>query len=731
MKATATPTAHLNFDDIDAELVGQVESIANKLFPDKKVEKKGPWIRIGTQGSLAINADNGHWTSFEDGGSGPGMVSLTAYAKNISRKDAAEQLIGGITLPPTRRKKTKTKEKEPANWRHASEPPASIPDQHFQLGVADHTYRYCTPEGTTVGAILRWDAKGKNPKEIRAVSWIIQDGKNKPEWKWHHFAEPRPLYGCERLAKQPGAPVVIVEGEKCADALQAVLPDYVVLTWPGGSSPTHIKKANWRPLSGRTVTVWPDADEPGRKAAGHIKKLNPDAQIVDTSSFTDGWDAADAITDGWDAKKIMDLLSDSKASEISDGVFYDGVRYYWRHEEKFVSMDISSLRRHLKRAGIKASKDDTEVQSQLDELICQIQLDNSVEFAGPMAGHGIGKHGRGDGDFLVTRPPCFIRAEAGDRSLILRFIDGLLGTEQAKHFIYWLRASMMNLESYAEAEAQYRPAPAIVLAGPRDCGKTFLVTLLAKLFGRAQSANLWLSGGSEFNSDLAGSELLTVDDDIGLADGKTRSQISAKIKGALFSGDVKIHPKGKQAFSARPFWRIVYAVNDEPEAMMVLPKLDASMEDKLALFQCYKSELPLAELSRTEREKAYSDQLPAFVDYLHNVKVDSEMEATRSGCYCWQSPELLDALNQLSPEHKMLALIDDAMGDDLPFEGTAREIESRLKGDGATAGETSRLLTYPNRAGLYLSRLASSAPDRVQKAGNPHNVQHYLILPEG
>nr|WP_246591083.1 DUF6371 domain-containing protein [Georgfuchsia toluolica] len=81
------------------------------------------------------------------------------------------------------------------------------------------------------------------------------------------FPEPRPLYGLDRLAAKPDATVLLVEGEKCADAAAEVLPEYAVLTWPGGCK--AVKKVDWRPLAGRKVICWPDADakrEPPTKA---------------------------------------------------------------------------------------------------------------------------------------------------------------------------------------------------------------------------------------------------------------------------------------------------------------------------------------------------------------------------------------------------------------------------------------------------------------------------------
>jgi hypothetical protein len=65
------------------------------------------------------------------------------------------------------------------------------------------------------------------------------------------------------LSAKPDATVLLVEGEKCADAAQEQLPELVCLTWSGGASSSNT--ANWLPLSGRKVIEWPDCD-------GHIDK---------------------------------------------------------------------------------------------------------------------------------------------------------------------------------------------------------------------------------------------------------------------------------------------------------------------------------------------------------------------------------------------------------------------------------------------------------------------------
>jgi putative DNA primase/helicase len=85
------------------------------------------------------------------------------------------------------------------------------------------------------------------------------------EWRWLGFPKPRPLYGLDRLAARPKAPVVVTEGEKAADAAALLLLDHVAVTSPGGSKAA--KAADWSPLAGRHVVIWPDNDAPGQAYA--------------------------------------------------------------------------------------------------------------------------------------------------------------------------------------------------------------------------------------------------------------------------------------------------------------------------------------------------------------------------------------------------------------------------------------------------------------------------------
>ncbi len=108
---------------------------------------------------------------------------------------------------------------------------------------------------------------------------------------------PTPLYGLDRLAARPDAPVLVVEGEKAADAAAVLFPGRVAVAWQGGTP--AVGKADWTPLRGRPVAVWPDADKPGREAAAKVARAIIGAEaaraavVAVPADWPEKWDVAD------------------------------------------------------------------------------------------------------------------------------------------------------------------------------------------------------------------------------------------------------------------------------------------------------------------------------------------------------------------------------------------------------------------------------------------------------
>ena len=196
----------------------------------------------------------------------------------------------------------------------------SPPSAHPQLGKPSATWIYANATGAVLGYALRFDRP--EGKQFRPLTlWQSADGL-KPEWRWESWPPKRPLYGLPRLAERPGAPVLVCEGEKSADAATGLLPGFVAVTSPNGSKSAG--KADWSPLRRRAVIIWPDADAAGLAYARQVAKLviaagaASVAIVAPPPDCKTGWDTADAVADGWDEEGAMDLVGAAKSAASED-----------------------------------------------------------------------------------------------------------------------------------------------------------------------------------------------------------------------------------------------------------------------------------------------------------------------------------------------------------------------------------------------------------------------------
>lgn len=251
----------------------------------------------GNGKSCKVNIQSGRWADFASGDKGGDLISLFAAIQRINQVDAARQLIEQHNYTSSNAApSTAVAEYKPVM------PPADaiIPDmKHPQHGDPAHTWVYRNADGDRMFYIARYNtAKGKE-----FIPWTWSGTR----WTAKGWPAPRPLYGLAELTKYPNKPVLIVEGEKAADAAGYLAPAYVVVTWPGGAK--AYSKADWTPIKGRSVLIWPDNDAPGVDAANAIAQMIAPTckevkilklQGLDAKQFPAGFDAADAAGDGWE-----------------------------------------------------------------------------------------------------------------------------------------------------------------------------------------------------------------------------------------------------------------------------------------------------------------------------------------------------------------------------------------------------------------------------------------------
>lgn len=343
-------------------------------------------LRGGPGTSTSVNLTTGRWADFsaaeEKGGD---LLSLYAAihgltmakaALEVAREEGLEDVAGIVkqaspgaapeprppaTAPPP---PSPSKPREVEGWRairpvptHA--PAATFHHPHRKPEDIVHVAEYRAGDDLA-GYVVRFRTSDGG-KDTLPYTWCTSPRDGASRWHWKTWDEPRPLYFPGRSLPSART-VVLVEGEKKADALQLLLDQgapgvYCVASWPGGCKAW--KKADWAVLAGCTVIAWPDCDakrepltraereaspdpaaqqvlaqgkpmlpeskQPGMAAmlgiGGHLHQAHQCVvqllPIPQPGAVADGWDCGDAIEhDGWDFDRVLSFLASANAMPI-------------------------------------------------------------------------------------------------------------------------------------------------------------------------------------------------------------------------------------------------------------------------------------------------------------------------------------------------------------------------------------------------------------------------------
>jgi hypothetical protein len=420
---------------------------------------------------------------------------------------------------------------------------------------------------------------------------------------------------------------------------------------------------------------------------------------------------------------------------LIQNIFFDatGGRFFLPRDPRgWIVATESQVKRFLQVQGIP--------KEEIPALLNHIVTRQAVDYAGPYAGKKVGRYSEGGREILVTHEAELITPAPGNHEGITNLLRELLTPPdgdpqtaklQLQTLFGWLKVAVESLA------CNYRPGQALVLVGSRGCGKTLALSLITKLLGgRVASPYGYMTKSTDFNGELAGAELLLIDDEVASTDIRARRALGQSIKTLLYAGNVRIHPKGRSALSLRPWWRLAIAANDGPEDIAILPPLDESLEDKIIGLQCGRVNTP--PLETLEERRAFMEgleaELPALAWKLSQSTIPEALSDRRNGVRSFIHPHIRQAVAELSPEEELWQLIRSAFTDE---EGTwtftAAELERELvtRGGGKWERETRRLLSHTKTAGRYLGRLAITYPDKVQEVGRRDNTAIWEITPRG
>jgi putative DNA primase/helicase len=269
-------------------LIGRLDAVLATLFPAGK-SRRGKFVigdALGSPGdSLEVvlaGEKAGLWTDRAEGSGGDIFDLIAAHYRLDAQHDFARVLEEATRLLGRAPAAAVAKPKKA--------PPID------ELGPATAKWDYLDADGQLIAVVYRYDPPG-GKKEFRP--WDAKRRKMAPP-------EPRPLYHQSGIATADT--VVLVEGEKCA---QALIDAGIVATTAMHGANAPVDKTDWSPLASRTVVLWPDKDKPGWEYAECAAQaiLAAGAQgcriLYPPEDKPEGWDAADAIAEGFDVAGFL------------------------------------------------------------------------------------------------------------------------------------------------------------------------------------------------------------------------------------------------------------------------------------------------------------------------------------------------------------------------------------------------------------------------------------------
>jgi Ti-type conjugative transfer relaxase TraA len=315
-----------------------IEPLLYRLFPDGPSRKEKGSFRFGAKGSLSVihSGDKaGQYYDFEKQ-EGGGILKLVQHQLGLGRLEALEWtkhflgIVHDIKIPKAFLKGSGTLSKG-TDWisvtpdpKHPAPPLQSLGNQklhHYFNETARHPYR--DENGELLYYRLRLIDKNDSTKKITPPLSFGYWKSNPSHLCWElkgYDSGKACLYNIPALKENPLATILIVEGEKTADRALNKFPheSFISITWPGGAGAA--RRADWAPLVGRNVIIWPDNDKPGFQAAEDIcqelRKVGIQSlKLIDPAllqkHFPEKWDLADPLPSGLPQEMLQTLLLSS------------------------------------------------------------------------------------------------------------------------------------------------------------------------------------------------------------------------------------------------------------------------------------------------------------------------------------------------------------------------------------------------------------------------------------
>lgn len=365
-----------------------------------------------------------------------------------------------------------------------------------------------------------------------------------------------------------------------------------------------------------------------------------------------------------------------------------------------------------------------QVKETARETLDRRSITHAVQWSGAIAGHRRGYRTNAEGQpILITSEANLVEPADGPFPVIARILrEAFPDPVPMQVFVGWLAGRVRSVRA-----GIHMPAPAVVLAAGVNRGKSLLAKEVIGqcLGGRTASPLKSWAGLTLWNDDLLKAELLLVDDEVATTDIRSRRNFGASLKTALFAPAVAINRRNNSSIHVRPVWSVVICCNDTPEALQIIPPLDADLADKVILLRPETITPPVDTSTpegRAEFQAMIRAELPQFLSFLEGFTLPESLQDSRSGVKAYRDPQLLQNVGATSPEHQLeellVATAKAGWMRNLSPTVSAADLQLHLLDPHSPVRDQAKaLLSWPQACGAYLARLADNGSQVVTDGG--------------
>lgn len=441
-------------------------------------------------------------------------------------------------------------------------------------------WTYHTETGHPAFWIMRADFQdvlGNPHKSVKPYSSFTIDGKN--QFKFGLQCDARPLYNLTEIVNNPNKTVIMVEGEKAADAAKKLFPDYVVTTWAGGIK--SFDKTNISHLINRDVILWPDNDLPGisgmRIAASRLPKSKIVFQEVQ-KNLPDKWDLGDVIPPNLDLVQMLQnaeipVLAVHQGEELSLDYYKSRLqKMEWNNDTVYVDVRSRDHNRnptqpfvvHGTLTALYKAYPHYKIEF-IDGKVRRIRsIDVYIDDTSQPIAHAI-TFDPTTTDVLVKKGNVLLinnflgfehEPKECDAALYQPFIDHISGVLDEAGAV-WL------LDFFADMVQNVSRKPGVmpILTGKPGTGKSIIGEVITSMLGRLSATCIPCGAifDSKFNGMLA-RRIFVSFDEINLY-GATNRHANENLKTLVTDKYIHVNEKYKQPFNEQSFHRFMGTTN--------------------------------------------------------------------------------------------------------------------------------------------------------------------------